>query len=116
MAHKTPNEYIASFPEEVQKKLKSIRKTIKNNAKEAEDAMGYGVAAFKLKGVYLVYYAAFKKHIGLYPTPSALQHFSQELSAYETAKGTVKFPFEKPIPFDLIAKIVKFRVKEVLKK
>lgn len=116
MAYKNPDEYISSFPEDVQKKMRSIRKIIKKNAKGAEEAMGYGVAAFKLEGAYLIYYAAFKRHIGIYPTPSALRHFSDELADHETSKGTVKFPLDKPVPFGLIEKIVRFRVKEILKK
>lgn len=72
--------------------------------------------AFTLNGAYLIYFAAYKKHIGLYPAPRGSEEFKEELSAYEGGKGTVKFPFDKPIPFGLIRRIVKFRMKEILEK
>jgi uncharacterized protein YdhG (YjbR/CyaY superfamily) len=108
---KNTDDYIATFPPKVQELLQETRATIQKAAPDAEEAMGYGVPAFKLNG-YLVYYAAFKKHIGFYPTPSGMKAFADELEAYETAKGTVKFPLDKPMPFDLIARIVAFRVSE----
>jgi uncharacterized protein YdhG (YjbR/CyaY superfamily) len=115
MAYKSPDEYISSFSIDIQKKLKSIRRIVQKNAKGAKEAMGYGVPAFKLNNDYLMYYAAFKKHIGIYPTPSAIKHFAKELADFDTAKGSVKFPFDKPIPLELIEKIVKFKVRELTK-
>ena len=114
MATKTIDEYISTFPEDIQVILQEIRKTIREGAPEAEEAMGYGVPAFRLKGEYLAYFAAFKKHVGFYPMPSAIKKFEKELSGYETSEGTIKFPLDKPIPFALIKKIVQFRVKEVI--
>lgn len=109
------DEYIAAFPEEIQEKLKEIRATIKAAAPEAEEKISYQMPAFTLKG-NLVYFAAFKNHIGFYPTSSGTENFKTELSAYDSSKGTVRFPLDKPIPFDLISKIVTFRVKENLEK
>jgi uncharacterized protein YdhG (YjbR/CyaY superfamily) len=107
--------YIASFPEETRKLLEELRATIRKAAPEAKETINYGMPTFTLKG-NLVHFAAFKNHIGFYPTPSGIESFKKELSAYEGAKGSVKFPLAKPIPFDLISKIVKFRVKENLEK
>jgi len=109
------DEYIALFPEETQKILQEIRATIKAAAPGAEEKISYQMPAFAQKGI-LVYFAARKDHIGFYPTSSGTQAFKQELSAYESTKGTVKFPLDKPLPLDLITKIVKFRLVENLKK
>jgi uncharacterized protein YdhG (YjbR/CyaY superfamily) len=109
------DEYIATFPEELQKILQEIRATIKAAAPEAEEKISYQMPTFYLKG-NLIHFAAWKNHIGLYPTPSGTQAFKQELSIYENAKGSVKFPIDKPMPLELITKIVKFRVAENLKK
>jgi uncharacterized protein YdhG (YjbR/CyaY superfamily) len=108
------DEYIATFPEETQKILEELRATIKAVAPEAEEKISYQMPTFALKG-NLVHFAAFKKHIGFYPTSSGIQAFKHELSIYEGAKGSVKFPIEKPLPLELIRKIVKFRVAENLK-
>jgi uncharacterized protein YdhG (YjbR/CyaY superfamily) len=107
--------YIASFPEETRKLLEEIRATIRKAAPEAKETINYGMPTFTLKG-NLVHFAAFKNHIGFYPTPSGIEAFKKDLSAYEGAKGSVKFPLVKPIPLDLISKIVKFRVKENMEK
>jgi uncharacterized protein YdhG (YjbR/CyaY superfamily) len=107
--------YIASFPEETRKLLEKIRETIRKAAPEAKETINYGMPTFTLKG-NLVHFAAFKNHIGFYPTPSGIEAFKKDLSAYEGAKGSVKFPLIKPIPFDLVTKIVKFRVKENMEK
>lgn len=107
--------FIAGFPPEVQTILEKVRATIRAAAPEAEEMMNYGIPTFTLKG-NLVHYAAFKQHIGFYPTPSGIEHFKDELSAYEQAKGSVKFPLDQPIPYDLISQIVAFRVKENLEK
>ena len=107
--------YIASFPAETQKLLKQIRETIREAAPDAEEKMGYGIPTFTLQG-NLVHFASFKNHIGFYPAPSGIVAFRKELVAYKNSKGAVQFPIDKAIPFGLIAKIVKFRVKENLAK
>jgi len=109
------DSYIASFPEETRKLLQQLRITISKAAPEAKETINYGMPTFTLKG-NLVHFAAFKNHIGFYPTRSGIEAFKKELSVYEGAKGSVQFPLAKPIPFDLISKIVEFRVKENLKK
>ena len=111
----TINEYIRTFPENVQATLEKLRKIISQAAPEAEETISYNIPTFKLKG-NLVHFAGYKNHIGFYPTPSGIEHFKDELSTYEFAKGSVKFPLNKPIPYDLIRKIVEFRVKENLNK
>jgi len=109
------DEYIATFPEEIQKILEELRATIKAAAPKAQEKISYQMPAFALKG-NLVYFGAYKNHIGFYPTSSGIQAFKKELSIYEGAKGTVRFPIDKPLPLDLISRIVKFRVAENLKK
>jgi uncharacterized protein YdhG (YjbR/CyaY superfamily) len=105
------DEYISAFPEETQKLLEQVRATIKKAAPEAREKINYGIPTFTLNG-NLVHFAAFKNHIGFYPAPSGIEKFRKELSSYEGAKGSVKFPIEEPIPFDLISEIVRFRVSE----
>ena len=90
--------------------------TIRKAAPDAEETISYQIPTFTLRGKYLVYFAAYKKHIGLYPAPTGIAEFEEELSVYGAGKGTLRFPFDKPIPFDLITKIVKFRVTENLNK
>ena len=107
------DEYIARFPPEVQEILGKIREAITKAAPAAEEKISYQIPAFTLKG-NLVYFAAFKKHIGFYPRTTAIAKFKKELSAYKGAKGSVQFPLDKPMPLGLISKIVKFRVKENL--
>jgi len=108
---KTIDEYIATFPENVQIILEELRQAIRESAPEAEEAISYQMPAFKLNGI-LVWFAAFKNHVGFYPKTSAIEAFKEELSNYEVSKGTVKFPLNKPVPFDLVKRIVKYRVKE----
>ena len=108
------DEYIATFPEEIQKILEELRATIKAAAPDAEEKISYQMPTFALKG-NLVHFAAWKNHIGFYPTSTGTQAFKNELSIYEGAKGSVKFPIDKPLPLDLISKIVRFRVAENLK-
>ena len=108
-------EYIAGFPPEVQEILQKIRLTIRKAAPEAEETMKYQMPTFMLKG-NLVYFAAYKKHIGLYPVPAGTEKFQKELAVYKDAKSTVRFPLDQPMPIDLISKIVKLRVKENLAK
>jgi uncharacterized protein YdhG (YjbR/CyaY superfamily) len=109
------DEYIASFPKDVQAILEKIRQAIREAAPEAEETINYQMPTFILKG-NLVHFAAYQKHIGLYPAPSGVEEFIAELSAYESGKGTLKFPLDKPMPYDLISRIVKMRVKENMKK
>ena len=115
VAAKTIDEYIAAFPKEVQEILEKVRATIHKAAPNAEETINYGIPTFTLNG-NLVHFAGFKKHIGFYPTPSGIEKFKVELSGYEGAKGSVQFPLDKPIPYDLISKIVTFRVKDNLEK
>lgn len=110
------DEYIDSFPKDLQKILQQIRKTIKDAAPEAEESMSYGMPGYKLNGKPLVYFAAFKSHIGFYPTPSGVTEFAKALSDYKTSKGTAQFPLDQPMPLALIKKIVDFRMKENQKK
>ncbi|UEG49670.1 DUF1801 domain-containing protein [Ferruginibacter lapsinanis] len=107
------DEYISSFPEDVQEKLQQLRAIIKKAAPNAEELISYKMPAYKLHGV-LVYFAAYKNHIGLYATPTAHSQFKKELSAYKTGKGSVQFPLDKPMPYSLITKIVKYKVQQNL--
>ena len=109
------DEYIGTFPEDVQKMLEEVRATIKAAAPNAEEKISYQMPTFFLKG-NLIHFAAFKNHIGLYPTPSGTKAFKRELSIYQGAKGSVRLPIDKPLPLKLISRIVKFRVAENLKK
>jgi uncharacterized protein YdhG (YjbR/CyaY superfamily) len=112
---KNVDEYIADFPLPVQNKLEELRATIKKAAPGAEEKISYKMPAFNLKGI-LVYFAAFKNHIGFYPTSSGVYAFKKELAGYETSKGTIQFPVDKPLPLDLITRIVIFRMNENLQK
>jgi len=114
-AYRTIDEYIATFPAETQKILQELRAVIHLAAPGAQEKISYQMPAFHLKG-NLVYFAAWKDHIGFYPTSSGTRAFQQELSAYKFSKGAVKFPLDQPLPLDLITRIVKFRVAENLKK
>lgn len=105
------DEYITEFPEETQTILKEIRAVIKKAAPEAEESISYGMPAYKLNGKPLVYFAAFKNHIGFYSTPTGHMAFAEKLSKYKQGKGSVQFPINQPMPLDLIAEIVEFRVK-----
>lgn len=109
------DEYIAGFPPDVQAILENIRITIRKAAPNAEETIKYQMPTLTLNG-NLVHFAAFKKHIGFYPVPRGIEKFKDELSKYEGAKSTVRFPLDKPIPFDLISRIVKFRVKKNLER
>jgi uncharacterized protein YdhG (YjbR/CyaY superfamily) len=107
--------YIASFPKSIQEIVIQIRTTIKNAAPQAEEKISYGMPAFFLKG-QLVYYAAFKNHIGFYALPSGNKAFQKELVHYKVGKGSIQFPITEKIPYALITKMVKFRIKENLEK
>lgn len=111
----TIDEYVASFPAETQKLLEEMRATIKKAAPQAEEKISYQMPTFYLKG-NLVHFAAHKNHIGFYPAPSGITAFESELAKYASSKGAVQFPMDKPLPLKLVAKIVKFRAAENLKK
>ncbi len=111
----TIDEYIAQFPEEVQAILTRIRAVIKESAPQAQEKISYRMPAFSLNGS-LVWFGAFQKHIGFYPTGAGVESFKAELSGYKWSKGAIQFPLDQPIPYDLIRKIVKYRVAENLKK
>jgi uncharacterized protein YdhG (YjbR/CyaY superfamily) len=112
---KAVDDYIAGFPPEVQEKLQKLRATIREAAPEAQEAISYQMPTFKLNG-NLVHFAAYKKHIGFYPAPSGIEAFKEALAPYPTSKGAIQFPLDEPIPYDLVSKIVAFRVKENLAK
>jgi uncharacterized protein YdhG (YjbR/CyaY superfamily) len=113
--YRSVDEYILKFPPEIAEILIKLRKVIKESAPLAEEKISYQMPAFVLHG-NLVYYAAFKNHIGFYPTSSGIDAFKHELSEYKGGKGSVQFPLGKPMPYELISKIVKFRVAENMKK
>ncbi len=114
---KTIDEYIAAFPKEVQDVLEKIRSAIRESAPKAEEAISYGIPAFKLNGGRgSVYFAGWKNHIGFYPTPSGIEAFKKELAPFKQEKGSVQFPLDKPIPYDLVKKIVRYRVTGNLEK
>ena len=115
-APKTMDEYIAGSPSDVQEILQKIKRTIRKAAPDAEETISYQIPTFTLKGKYLIYFAAYKKHIGVYPVPAGDAELNEELAAYQAGKGTLQFPLDKPIPYNLITKIVKLRVKENLAK
>jgi uncharacterized protein YdhG (YjbR/CyaY superfamily) len=108
---KTIDEYINTFPADVQGILKELRQTIREAAPQAQETINYQMPTFTLNG-NLVHFAAFKNHIGFYPTPTGIEAFKQELSRFKGAKGSVQFPIDQPLPLPLIRRIVKYRVKE----
>jgi len=112
LRHTTVDAYIKAFPKDVQTALAKIRQIIRTGAPDAEESIAYGMPAYKLNGKPLVYFAGYAKHIGFYATPTGHSAFAKELSQYKQGKGSVQFPLDKPIPFELIKRIVKFRVEE----
>jgi len=108
---KNIDDYIAGFPPNVQKLLQRVRKTIQQAAPDAEEAIKYGIPTFTLNG-NLVHFGGYKEHIGFYPAPSGIAEFKKELAKYQSGKGTIRFPLDEPIPFDLITRITKFRVRK----
>ena len=114
--YKTIDEYIKTFPDEVQVVLEKVRQTIRRAAPGAVETTSYQMPTFKLNGKNLVYFAGWKNHVGFYPLPVALSAFQKEISLYKTAKGSVQFPLDKPLPSGLIEKIVAFRIKEIEKR
>jgi uncharacterized protein YdhG (YjbR/CyaY superfamily) len=111
----TIDEYIAQFPEDVQQILQKVRAVIKEAAPGATEKISYQMPAYYLNG-YLVYFAAWKTHIGFYPAGAGIETFDNEIAAYKRSKGAVQFPLDKPIPYDLISRITKFRVEQNLAK
>lgn len=114
-AFESIDDYIATFPTEVQEILKTLRQVIREAAPDAKEKISYQMPAFVLHG-NLVYFAAYKKHIGFYPGASGVEAFKAELSEYKGAKGSVQFPIGKPLPYELISRIVTFRIAENIKK
>jgi len=110
---KTVEEYFTSLPKDVRSKLQELRNAVKKTAPQAEEVISYNIPAFRLNGM-LVWYAAFKNHIGFYPRGSGVEEFKKELTAYKNAKGSVQFPLDQPLPLALITRIVKFRINENL--
>jgi uncharacterized protein YdhG (YjbR/CyaY superfamily) len=114
--YKSTDEYIAAFPKSIQVILKELRQAIRDSAPDAEEIISYGIPTFDLNKKHLVHFAAYRNHIGFYPTSSGINAFKKDLSPFKTSKGTVQFPLDKPIPLELIKKIVKYRVKENTRK
>lgn len=110
--NKNIDNYIASFPEDAARAMQQVREVIRNNAPDAEECVSYAMPAYKLFGKPLVYFAAYKNHIGFYATPTGHKEFEQDLAAYKQGKGSVQFPISEKMPLDLIARIVRFRVEE----
>lgn len=108
----TVDEYIASFPPEIQNLLNQMRQTIRNAAPGAEEEIAYGIPGYKLNKKPLVYFSGFKTHIGFYATPTGHSEFAEELSKYKQGKGSVQFPIKEKLPLDLVKRITEFRVKE----
>ena len=109
---KSIDEYIATFPEDVQKTLEELRSTIKASAPDAKETISYNIPTFTLNGKYLIYFAGWKNHISIYPIPTGSKEFNKEVSKYVEGKGTLKFPIDKPLPLKLITKMVKLKVAE----
>jgi len=107
------DEYIEEFPEEVRERLERVRSLIRQTVPDATETISYAIPTFDLNGQHLVHFAGFKKHIGFYPVPSAVEAFKSELSAYKQGKGSVQFPLSRTLPEDLIRRIVEFRVHEI---
>ena len=113
-AELTVDDYISNFPKDVQLRLEKVRATIRKAAPGAVEKISYRIPAFQLNGRYLIYFAAFKSHLGMYPAPVGNPEFKTDLAVYKSGKATAKFPFDKPIPVGLITRIVKFKIKENL--
>jgi len=107
--------YIASFPEDVQEKLRKIRATIRTAVPDAEEAIRYGIPTFRLHDTNVVHYAAFRDHLSYFPTASGVEQFRKELSGFTISKGTIQIPLDAPVPYDLIERIARFRAGEILK-
>jgi uncharacterized protein YdhG (YjbR/CyaY superfamily) len=112
----TIDDYIATFPPDVRQKLSKMRTVIHKAVPDAEEAIRYGIPTFRLEGSNLVHFAAFKDHLGFFPTASGVGHFRKELSAYRLGRGTIQIPLDGPVPYDLVEQIVRFRAEETRKK
>ena len=112
ISFKSMDEYIGTFPEDLQKTLEELRETIKAAAPEAEETISYNIPTFKMNGKYLIYFAGWKSHISLYPIPVGSEVFNKQIAKYAEGKGTLKFPIDKPLPLKLITKIVKLKLAE----
>ncbi len=110
------DDYIAGFPKETQAVLNQVRETIKNAVPEAEETISYAIPAFNLNKTYLVYFAGYKHHISVYPAPKGNEAFEKEIAGYRSGKGTIQFPLDKPVPLALVTKIVRYNLKENLKR
>jgi len=110
------DDYIATFPEDVQNILKQVRSTIKAAAPTAEETISYEIPTFKLNGKYLIYFAGWKNHISIYPIPAGDAAFRKAVEPYVSGKGTLKFPLDKPIPYQLITQMVKLQIADNLEK
>lgn len=108
----TIDQYFSVFPEETIKRMQELRDLIHKLAPEVKESISYSMPAFKLNNSALVYFAGYKNHIGLYPTPSGIEEFQKDFSNYKTGKGSIQFPLDQPMPWDLITRIVKFRINE----
>lgn len=113
---KNIDEYVAGFPNDVQKKLEKIRLTISEAAPEAVEKISYQIPTFTWRGSVLVHFAAYKNHFGVYPAPRGVAEFKKELAAYGAGEATLQFPLDQPIPYSFISKLVKFRMKAILEK
>lgn len=109
----TIDEYIASFPPDIREKLQGIRAAIRKAAPDAEEAIRYGIPTFRQEGNNLVHFAAFKDHLSFFPTPSGVAEFRKELSSSQLSKGTIQFPLDTPVPYDLVERITRFRTGEI---
>lgn len=110
------DEYISTFPKDMQKILEELRSTIRAAAPSAQESISYNIPTFTLNGKYLIYFAGWKNHISIYPIPTGSAAFNKQVSKYVEGKGTLKFPLNKPLPLNLITKMVKLKVAENLKK
>ena len=113
---RTIDEYLAEFPPRTQSALREMRALIRSLAPEASETISYGIPTLDLNGKHLVHFAGYEKHVGLYPTPTGMEAFAEELSGYKTGKGSVQFPLDQPLPADLIRRIVEYRVAENARK
>jgi uncharacterized protein YdhG (YjbR/CyaY superfamily) len=109
------NEYVASLPENAQKAMGEIIATIKENVSDAEEHISYNMPAFKVNGEYFIHFSAWKNHIGMYPIPAGNEAFQKQIEPYRSAKSSLNFPLDKPMPIQLIEKFIKFRIAENLK-
>lgn len=109
------DKYIEQFPPEIRELLEQMRATVRAAAPDAEESISYAIPSYKLNGM-LVHFAAFSKHVGFYPGAGAIAAFPDELAGYKTSKGTVQFPFRKPLPLELVTRIVRFRIEQNLEK